>query len=60
MASTIIDTINSILETLFSSIDNTLYSTLDDITFIDSDILTDSYFSRILGISPTSRNSNYS
>ena len=31
----IIDTINSIFETLFSSIDNNLYSILDDITFID-------------------------
>ena len=35
----IIDTINNIFETLFSSIDNNLYNVLDDITFISSDIL---------------------
>ena len=37
----IIDTINTILGNLFSSIDNNLYSILDDITFINSDILKD-------------------
>ena len=37
----IIDTINTILGNLFSSIDNNLYSLLDDITFISSDILND-------------------
>ena len=35
----IIDTINTILGNLFSSIDNNLYSILDDIAFINSDIL---------------------
>ena len=47
----IIDAINTILNTLFSSIDNNVYSVLDDITFINSDIITDSYFEKILGTS---------
>ena len=51
MANVIINTINTILENLFSSIDNTLYSVLDDITFISSDILNTNYFKNILGIS---------
>ena len=45
----IINTINTILQNLFSSIDNQLYEVLDDITFISSDILHDSFFERILG-----------
>ena len=40
----IIEAINTILGNLFSSIDNNVYSILDDITFINSDIITDSYF----------------
>lgn len=48
---TIIDTINTIFETLFSSIHNSLYSVLDDITFINSDILTDPNFEKIFGTS---------
>lgn len=47
----IIDTINTIFETLFSSIDNNLYSLLDDITFISSDILNDKNFENIFGTS---------
>lgn len=47
----IIEAINTILNTLFSSIDNNVYSILDDITFINSDIITDSYFEKILGTS---------
>ena len=50
----IIDTINTIFENLFSSIDNTLYSLLDELTFINSDILTDNYFQEILGTSASS------
>lgn len=50
---TIIDTINSIFETLLSSIDNSLYNVLDDMTFINSSILHDSYFSKIFGSSTT-------
>ena len=47
----IINTINSIFETLFSSIDNNLYSVLDDITFIGSDILYDKNFESLFGTS---------
>ena len=47
----IIDTINTIFENLFSSIDNNLYSLLDELTFINTDILTDKYFQDILGTS---------
>lgn len=47
----IIETINTIFENLFSSIDNNLYSVLDDITFISSDILNDKYFEKIFGTS---------
>lgn len=45
----IANTINSIFSNLFASIDNNLYLILDDITFISSDIITDSYFEKILG-----------
>ena len=51
VTTSIITTINTILESLFSSIDNNLYNILDDITFISSNILNDSYFSKILGTS---------
>ena len=47
----IIDTINKIFETLFSSIDNNLYSILDNITFISSNILNDSNFETLFGTS---------
>ena len=50
---TIINTINTIFENLFSSIDNNLYSVLDDITFITSDILKDNYFEKIFGTATT-------
>ena len=51
ITSTILETINTILGNLFSSIDNNVYTILDDITFISSDILYDSYFEKILGTS---------
>ena len=51
ITSTILDTINTILGNLFSSIDNNIYTVLDDITFISSDIIYDSYFEKILGTS---------
>ena len=50
---TISNTINYIFETLLSSIDNKLYGILDDLTFINSDILHDDYFSKIFGTSTT-------
>ena len=46
----IVETINTILQNLFSSIDNNLYSILDDITFINSSIISDSFFEKIIGI----------
>jgi len=50
--STVISTtINDLFYKIFSSIDNSLYSVLDDFTFIDSDILNDSYFIDIFGLS---------
>ena len=50
---TIINTINTIFENLFTSIDSSLYSVLDKLTFINSDILQDKYFSKIFGTSTT-------
>lgn len=47
----IIDTINTIFENLFSSIDNNLYSVLDDVTFVNSDILYDKNFETLFGTS---------
>ena len=47
----IIDTINTIFENLFSSIDNSLYEVLDKVTFISADILRDSNFETIFGTS---------
>ena len=51
ITSIIIETINTLLSNLFSSMDNNIYDVLDDITFISSDILYDSYFENILGTS---------
>lgn len=45
----IFETINSLFSNLFSSIDNSLYPILDDITFIDTDILTNSPLEQLLG-----------
>ena len=44
----IIDTINELFSTLFSSIDNSIYSILDDITFINESILSDRLFDNAL------------
>lgn len=46
---TIIDTINSIFNNLFSSIDNNLYSILDKLLFINEDILKESFLQNLLG-----------
>ena len=51
ISSVISSTINEMFYKIFASIDNTLYSVLDDFTFIDSDILNDSYFIDIFGLS---------
>ena len=47
----IINTINSIFETLFASIDNNLYSVLDEFTFVNSSILDDKNFTNLFGSS---------
>ena len=49
LTNTIIQTINSIFQTLFSSIDNSVYKILDEITFVNSNILTDSIFEKLFG-----------
>jgi hypothetical protein len=49
LTTSIIETINSIFETLFSSIDTTIYSVLDELTFIDKNILNNSIFQKIFG-----------
>ena len=51
IARIIIDTINTLLNNLFGSIDNNLYNLLDEITFISSDILHDKNFENIFGTS---------
>ena len=51
ISSVISSTINEMFYKIFASIDNTLYSVLDDFTFINSDILNDSYFIDIFGLS---------
>lgn len=45
----IIETINSIFSNLFSSIDNNIYSNLDEFTFINSNIIGNSFFEKLLG-----------
>lgn len=51
LAEVITTTINTILQSLFSSIDTTLYSVLDDIVFIDESIVQNSFFEKMLGSS---------
>ena len=45
----IIDTINNLLNTLFSSVDISVYDTLHEISFIDTSFLDDSFFTKLLG-----------
>lgn len=45
----IANSINNLFNNLFSSIDNNIYSILDQITFINTDIFSDSFFQRIFG-----------
>lgn len=54
IASIIIDSINAIFKTLFSSIDTNISYILDSVTFINSDILNTSHFSSVFGHSSTS------
>lgn len=45
----IANSINSLFNNLFSSIDNNIYLILDEITFINTDIFNDSFFTKIFG-----------
>lgn len=45
----IVDTINNLLNTLFSSVDNSVYETLDDLAFININFFDNSFFKNIFG-----------
>ncbi len=45
----IIETINTIFSNILSSINNNLYGNLDNVAFINKDILSNSFFEKILG-----------
>ncbi len=49
LSEVIINTINSLLGSLFFSIDNSVYDTLDSLAFLDTSILNDSFFERTFG-----------
>ena len=49
LSEVIINTINNLLGSLFSSIDNSVYDTLDNLAFIDVNILNNSFFERAFG-----------
>ena len=50
----ILDTINNILSSLFSSIDNNIYGTLDDLAFVNTDIIHNNVFEKIFGTNSSS------
>lgn len=45
----IVDTINTLCQSLFSSIDNAIFPILDEIVFVSPDIIETNYLERILG-----------
>ncbi len=49
LTQTILDTINQIFSSLFSSLDNSMYGTLDKLAFVDNSILNDTFFEKIFG-----------
>lgn len=51
---TIIEAVNAIFSNFLSSLNTNIYHILDDIIFINSDILTDNFINKILGVSPSS------
>ena len=53
ITTSIINTINTIFDKIFSSIDKNLYEILDDLIFVGPDILEDKHFDKILGSSST-------
>ena len=50
LSETILTSINELINSLFSSIDTAIYSMLDNLTFIDTSILSNTYFQKILGL----------
>ncbi len=52
-SNTLMSSIDSLLNSIFSSIDNTIYSALDEITFVDNNILSSKYFEKLFGTSTT-------
>lgn len=53
LTQTILDTINQIFSNLFSSIDNNMYCILDDLTFVNTNILHDTFFEKVFGTNST-------
>lgn len=49
----ILETANSICSTMLESIDESIYPLLDKVIFVDKTILTDAFFPKIFGNSPT-------
>ena len=49
IGSVILDTINNLCQSLFSSIDSAIFPLLDKVAFIEKDIATTNYLERILG-----------
>ncbi len=45
----IIETINTIFNNLFTSIDNSIYTNLDNIVFVDKSLISNSFFEKLLG-----------
>lgn len=51
IVSIIVQTINTIFSNLFSSLDNSIYGSIDKLIFINSDIIENSIFEKLLGSS---------
>ena len=49
----ILETANSLCSTMLESIDESIYPLLDKVIFINKNVITDSYFEKIFGNSPT-------
>ncbi len=54
ITSALSSSLNSLFSNLFSSLDNNLYAVLDDLTFIDTNIYDNKFFSILTSNSPTS------
>lgn len=54
LATTIANTINELLQNLFSSIDNNIYSYIDDIIFLNTDMLSNNNFEKLFNTSSSS------